>query len=89
MPRPRNRPAVAIRSGGSLLIGLPPLDLGRLGQRATSVVATRDDRARLGRPYGHGLSTTNEVGAHRDGIVQDRSDRARPCWHATKLQARD
>ena len=56
-----HRPAVAIRSGGSLLVGLAPLDLGRQGHRATSEVATRDDRARLGRPYGHGLSTTNEV----------------------------
>jgi hypothetical protein len=60
------------------------LSLGRQGQRATSEVATRYDRARPGRPYGHGLSTADEVGAHRYGVVQDRSSRARLCWHATR-----
>ena len=85
-PPPRPSP---VPSGGSLLVGLAPLGLGRQWQRATSKVATWDDRAGIGPPYGHGLSTADEVGAHRYGVVQDRSGRGRLCWHATKLQAVD
>src|SRR5512132_846575 len=61
---PRRRPdmAVAIPSGDSLLVGLTPLSLGRQGQCATSEVATWDDRAGLGRPYGHGLSLNPPCG---------------------------
>jgi hypothetical protein len=81
--------AVAIRSGGSLLVGLAAFSLGRQWQRATSEVATWDDRAGLGRPDGHDLSTADEVGAYCYGVVQDRSGRARLCWHAVELQAID
>jgi hypothetical protein len=68
-------PVVAGPSGGSFLVGLALLDLGRQWQRATSEIATWDDRAGLGRLYGHGLGTADEFGAWRDGVVQDWSGR--------------
>jgi hypothetical protein len=70
-----------------LLIRFAPLDLGCQGQRATSEVATRDNLARPGRPHGQGLGTADEVGAHRDGVGKDRSDRGCLCWHTVELQA--
>jgi hypothetical protein len=83
--RPLSRFGQAARS----LSGSPCSHLGRQGQRATSEVTPRDGLAGPSRLHGQGRGAADEVGAHGDGVVEDRVGRTRLYWHAVKLQTVD